>query len=193
MRAIFAKGVLDDFLIRRQAMPSRWASENLVVPDGPHAGDPWNLELTPYIKEPLDFLGPDSGVNELAAMKSAQTGFTTLIIAAIGHSIDRDPCRIMVVQPTDAALSDFNRDKLQPAIDSTKVLSQKVAPQTSRSGEGSAVYTKKFPGGSISLCISTSAADLRSKTIKKLFRDEIDQYPDDLDGQGDPWRFPTAG
>jgi phage terminase large subunit GpA-like protein len=92
----------------------------------------------------------------------------------------------MVVQPTDAALSDFNRDKLQTAIDSTRILSQKVAPQTSRSGEGSTVYTKKFPGGSISLCISTSAADLRSKTIKKLFRDEIDQYPDDIDGQGDP-------
>ncbi len=92
----------------------------------------------------------------------------------------------MVVQPTDAALSDFNRDKLQPAIDSTKILSQKVAPQTSRSSEGSTAYTKKFPGGALSLCISTSAADLRSKTIKKLFRDEIDQYPDDLDGQGDP-------
>lgn len=166
--------------------PSRWASENLVVPDGPQAGAPWDLDLTPYIREPLDALGPDSGVNQIAAMKSAQTGFTTLLIAAIGHSIDRDPCRMMVVQPTDAALSDFNRDKLQPAIESTKILRAKVAPQTSRSAEGSTTYSKKYPGGSLTLAIATSAADLRSKTIKKLLRDEIDQYPDDLDGQGDP-------
>ncbi|VFU07923.1 phage terminase large subunit family protein [Methylocella tundrae] len=166
--------------------PSQWATENLVVPDGPQAGAAWDLALTPYIKEPLDLLGPDSGVNQLAAMKSAQTGFTTLLIAAIGHSIDRDPCRMMIVQPTDAALSDFNRDKLQPAIESTKALKRKVAPQTSRSSEGSTTYSKKYPGGSLTLAIATSAADLRSKTIKKLLRDEIDQYPDDLDGQGDP-------
>ena len=38
----------------------------------------------------------------------------------------------------------------------------------------------------MTLAISTSAADLRSKTVKVLLRDEIDQYPDDLDGQGNP-------
>lgn len=166
--------------------PSAWAKENLVVPDGPRAGEPWSLELTPYIQEPLDFLGPDSGVNEIAVMKSAQTGFTTLLIAALGHSIDRDPCRIGVIQPTDAALSDFNRDKLQPAIDSSKVLSAKVRPQTSRSSTGSTTYSKKYPGGATSLLIASSASDLRSKTLKKLFRDEIDEYDDDLDGQGSP-------
>ncbi len=168
--------------------PSAWAAApgNLTVPDGPKAGDPWSAALTPYIAEPLDMLGPDSGVNEIAVMKSAQSGFTTLLIAAIGHTIDRDPCRAMVLQPTDAALSDFNREKLQPAIDASRALSAKVVPQTSRSAQGSTTYSKRFPGGSLTLSIATSAADLRSKTIKKLYRDEIDQYPDDLDGQGDP-------
>ena len=185
-RAIVAAALAEGFAPPEPIPPSRWASENLIVPDGPRAGEPWDLDLTPYIREPLDMLGPDSGVNEIAAQKSAQTGFTTLLIAAIGHSIDRDPCRMMVVQPTDAALSDFNRDKLQPAIESTKTLRKKVAPQTSRSAEGSTTYSKKYPGGALTLAIATSAADLRSKTIKKLLRDEIDQYPDDLNGQGDP-------
>jgi phage terminase large subunit GpA-like protein len=166
--------------------PTRWAEQNLVVPDGPRAGEPWSLSLTPYIAEPLDEIGPDSDSNEIAVEKSAQTGFTTLLLAAIGHSIDRDPCRMMVIQPTDAALSDFNREKLQPAIDGSKALAGVVVPQTSRSTQGSTTYSKKFRGGSLSLAIASSAADLRSKTIKKLFRDEIDEYPDDLDGQGDP-------
>ena len=166
--------------------PSRWAPKNLIVPDGPRAGEPWSLDLTPYIAEPLDFFGPDSPVNEIAVRKSAQTGFTTLAIAAIGHSIDRDPCRMMVIQPTDSALSDFNRDKLQPAIENSKALKAKVIPQTSRSATGSTTYSKRYPGGALTLAIATSAADLRSKTVKKIIRDEIDQYPDDLDGQGDP-------
>jgi len=166
--------------------PSSWAVRNLVMPDGPRQGDTWSAEETPYIIEPLDFLGPDSPVNEIAVMKAAQTGFTAMLIAVIAHSIDRDPCRMMVIQPTDAALSDFNREKLQPAIDASTALRDKVIPQTSRSATGSTTYSKRYPGGSLTLAIASSAADLRSKTIKKLFRDEVDEYPDDLDGQGDP-------
>ena len=48
------------------------------------------------------------------------------------------------------------------------------------------MHNKAFPGGSIALAIASSAADLRSKTVRVLLRDEIDQYPDDLDGQGSP-------
>ena len=183
---VLARAMADVLKPPQPMLPSQWAVANLVVPDGPKAGEPWSLELTPYIREPLDMLGPESPVNEIAVRKSAQTGFTTLLIAAVGHTIDRDPCRMMVIQPTDAALSDFNRDKLQPAIDSSKALAAKVAAQTSRSATGSTTYSKRYPGGSLTLAIATSAADLRSKTIKKLLRDEIDQYPDDLDGQGDP-------
>jgi phage terminase large subunit GpA-like protein len=167
----------------RQA-PSQWAADNLVVPDGPRAGEKWSAALTPYILEPLDFFGPDSGVNEIAVMKSAQTGFTTLAIAAVGHSIDRDPCRIMVVLPTDSALVDFNSEKLQVAIDNSPTLRAKVVPQGGIGG--SKTYTKKYPGGALTLAIASSPTDLRSKTIKKLIRDEIDEYSDDLDGQGDP-------
>ena len=166
--------------------PSAWAAANLIVPDGPQAGRRFDLSLTPYLAEPLDMLGPDSPVNEIAVMKSAQSGFTLLLIALVGHLVDRNPARIMVVQPTDAAVSEFNREKLDPAIKATAALRRKVEPQTPRAGEGSTTYSKKFPGGSLTLAISTSAADLRSKTVKVLLRDEIDQYPDDLDGQGNP-------
>jgi hypothetical protein len=69
--------------------PSAWAKANLIVPDGPGAGQVFDLSLTPYLAEPLDMLGPDSPVNEIAAMKSAQTGFTLLLIALIGYLVDR--------------------------------------------------------------------------------------------------------
>ena len=166
--------------------PSQWAARHLVVPDGPKAGRPFDLILAPYLGEPLDMLGPDSPVNEIAVMKSAQSGFTLLLLALLGYLIDRAPCRVMLVQPTSDAVSDFNREKLDPAIRASPSLRRKVAEQTSRSSEGSTTYSKRFPGGSVTLAISTSAADLRSKTVKVLLRDEIDQYPDDLDGQGSP-------
>ncbi|TGQ69527.1 terminase [Mesorhizobium sp. M00.F.Ca.ET.186.01.1.1] len=166
--------------------PSAWAQANLIVPDGPKANEPWDASLTPYIIEPLDMLAMDSGHNEIDIRKSAQTGFTTLILAAVGHIIDTDPCRVMIVQPTSGALSDFNRDKLALAIEKTPALKRKVKPQTSRAGDASTTTSKVYPGGSLTLAIASSPADLRSKTIKVALLDEVDEYPDDLDGQGDP-------
>jgi phage terminase large subunit GpA-like protein len=183
---VFAEAVAAALRPVEAVTPSQWAAGNLIVPDGPRAGRAFDLSLTPYLAEPLDMLGPDSPVNEIAVMKSAQTGFTLLLIALLGHLVDRAPCRAMVVQPTSDALSEFNREKLDPAIRATPALRRKVKVQTSRSAEGSTTYSKRFDGGSLTLAIATSAADLRSKTVRVLLRDEIDQYPDDLDGQGDP-------
>lgn len=169
-----------------QMLPSVWAAQNLVVPDGPKAGEKWSRSLTPYIVEPLDALAPDSGVNKVVVRKSAQTGFTLLGIAFVGHSIDIDPCRMMVVQPSDSALTEFNAEKLGEAISHSPVLRKKVRSQVSRSGKGSTTYVKRFSGGSVTLAIATSSKDLRSKTIKKVFKDECSDYPADLDGQGSP-------
>lgn len=166
--------------------PSAWAESNLVVPDGPRSGEYWERSLGLHCVEIVDALGPDEADNEMAVMKSAQTGFTTVLIIAAGHAIDRDPCRMMIVQPTSGALSDFNKEKLQPTIDESPVLARKVRAASSRSSDGSTATSKQFAGGSLTLAIASSAADLRSKTIKKAFLDEIDEYPDDLDGQGDP-------
>jgi phage terminase large subunit GpA-like protein len=172
--------------------PSEWAAANLFVPDGPQAGEPFDLSLTPYLVEPLNLLGPDSPVNEIAVMKSSQTGFSTMLIAIVGYLIDRAPCRALLIQPTSDAASDFNRAKLDQAIRVSPALRRKVALQTSRSSEGSTTFSKSFPGGSLTLAIASSAADLRSKTVKVLLRDEIDQYPDDLDGQGNPLEISDA-
>lgn len=167
--------------------PAKWASENLIVPDGPRANELWSPDLTPYVVEPLDNSGPDSPVTKWVIRKSAQTGFTVMAIAIVGSSIDCDPAGgILLVQPTDGALSDFIADKLNPAIEASAALKAKVKPQVSRSGEGSTTYLKRYPGGSMALAIANSTADLRSKTKRKIIKDEASEYPADLDGQGSP-------
>jgi phage terminase large subunit GpA-like protein len=169
--------------------PSAWAAEHVILPDGEYAGQKLDLARTPHIIEPMDLLGPDSPVNEIGVMKSGQSAFTTMLQCSIGHSIDRDPCDMMVVQPTDGALTDFNSTKLTRLIERTEALRRKVYPQTSRSTGGSSIYEKKFPRGALNLALASSPADLRLKTIKKAYCDEVDEYEDDLDGQGDPLKL----
>ena len=133
VRKVMARDIAAALRPRVPMAPSQWAAANLIVPDGPRAGQAFDLSLTPYLAEPLDMLGPDSAANEIAVMKSAQTGFTLLLIALIGHLVDRSPCRAMVIQPTTDAVSQFNREKLDPAIKNSRALRGKIASQTSRS------------------------------------------------------------
>jgi phage terminase large subunit GpA-like protein len=169
--------------------PSAWAAEHAVLPDGEHAGERIDLSRTPHIIEPMDMLGPDSPHNEVGVMKSGQSAFTTMLLCLAGHRIDRDPCDMMVIEPTDGALTDFNSTKLNRFIEATKPLKAKIYPQSSRSGAGSTTYEKKFPRGALNLALASSPADLRLKTIKVALCDEVDEYEDDLDGQGDPLRL----
>jgi phage terminase large subunit GpA-like protein len=166
--------------------PSQWAAKNFVLADGEYAGQLIDLARTPYLAEPLDMLGPDSPVNEVAVMKSAQSGFSTLMLAAVGHTIDCDPADCLIVVPTDAALQDMNSQKLSRVIDNSPALRRKVAKQTARSGEASTTYTKRYGSFALYLAISNSAADLSAKTIKRAYLDELDRMPHDVDGQGSP-------
>jgi phage terminase large subunit GpA-like protein len=172
--------------------PSAWAAQTLVVPDGPRAGETWDPSLTPYLPEILDHLAPASATNRVVVRKSAQTGFTQIGQAWLGYIVDVAPTRTMMVLPTVPAAQDFNREKLQPSIDETPTLRRKVRRQVSRSSGGSTALSKRFPGGSIVITGANSAADLRSKTIQYALCDEVDEWPADLDGQGDPLEMVTA-
>lgn len=165
--------------------PSAWANEHLVVPDGPRAGSRWDLSLTPYVPEIIDALGPDSPHNMVAVRKSQQTGISVAGIALVGSYIDRAPCRIAYAVPRQEDMSEFNREKLGPAISGTKTLKAKVKGQMSRSGEGSTQTSKRFPGGSLKLLNAGVATELKSKTLKVGVADEVDEWSFDLDGQGD--------
>jgi phage terminase large subunit GpA-like protein len=166
--------------------PALWASRNMVVPDGPFAGQLWDLAFTPWWREPLDALGPDSDVNKIVIRKGAQSGATVMGLAFVAHSIVFDPCRMMVVQPTDTALTKFSRGKLQPVLDRTRTLKRLVRSQTSRSASGSTTYIKAFPGGELVLALASSSSDLSGDTVKKILKDEVDRYVKDVDGEGRP-------
>ncbi|MDP1628847.1 phage terminase large subunit family protein [Parvibaculum sp.] len=181
----------DELLFEASAPPVRldlveWSQANVRVPDGPREGQLFDLTLTPYLEPILRRLSPEHPALRIYVRKSAQLGYTTALIAWMLAIIAHIGGRAMVVMPTLAAAGDFNEDKFQPALDACDDANSRVAPQRSRSGEGSKAKYKKFPGGSVRLTGANSSADLSSKTIKWIACDEVDRFPKDLDGQGSP-------
>ncbi len=184
----FARGVRPAPIVS----PAEWGRDNFIVPVGPQKGQLLDLSLTPYVVEPLNMLRLDSPWNEIAVKKSGQTGFSTLGLVWLFCLIATAPDDMMIVQPSLAAARDFNSERLDAAIKATRPVADRVRPQRSRSEEGSKTLEKKFPGGRLVLTGANSAADLSAKTVRFALADEVDRWPADLDGQGDPMELLNA-
>lgn len=140
---------------------------------------------TPYLKEIMDCLSPASPTEEVVFMKGAQVGGTECGNNWIGYVIDQAPGPMLVVQPTVEMAKRWSKGRLAPLINDTPCLHGKVKDPRSRDS-GNTVQSKEFPGGIIVITGANSAVGLRSMPVRYLFMDEIDAYPLDVSGEGDP-------
>lgn len=146
---------------------------------------PYSVEVTPYLEEIMNELGEYSDTEEIVAMKGAQLGFTDAGLNWIGYTIHISPCPFLMVQPTKDTAETVSKTRVQPMINSSPELSQKIKPARSRDS-GNTLLKKEYPGGVLRMTGANSAVGLRNMPVKRLMLDEVDGYPTDLDGEGDP-------
>lgn len=167
---------------------SDWMADNIVLVDGPLAGQMWSPDGAPYLVEIADCLSDDHPSNLVTVRKSQQTGASILALAWCLFIADREPANTLYGVPGIDALRDLNSGKLQPLIDAfqRKAGRTVIVPQTSRSGDGSKTFEKVFwRGGRLWLANANSVMDLSSKTAKKGVKDEVSKWQD-IPGAGDP-------
>ncbi|HQU04213.1 MAG TPA: phage terminase large subunit family protein [Acidocella sp.] len=146
---------------------------------------PWRTERTPYLREIMDCLSPSSPVGRVVFMKGAQVGGSECGNNWLGFVIHHAPGPTMLVQPTVDTAKRFSKMRLAPMIEETPALRARIADSRSRDS-GNTMMTKEFPGGILIVTGANSAVGLRSMPIRYLFLDEVDAYPLDVDGEGDP-------
>lgn len=165
---------------------SEWADEFRFLPKKASA-EPgrWRTMRTPYLREIMDCLSPQSRVERVVFMKGAQIGGTEIGFNWLGFIIHHCPGPVLMVQPTVEIAKRVSKQRLAPSIEETPVLRERVAEARSRDS-GNTMFVKEFPGGLLILTGANSAVGLRSMPIRYLFLDEVDGYPGDVDGEGDP-------
>lgn len=146
---------------------------------------PYRSARTPYVKEPMDCLSITSPQTEIVCMWGTQLGKSETGNNFTGYVIDNAPGPMLVVLPRGEDAEGYSRDRIDPMIESTPRLLAKVPPKRERDG-GNKVRSKAFPGGVLVLTGANSAAGLKSRPVRYLFMDEVDEYPLDLGKQGDP-------
>lgn len=109
----------------------------------------------------------------------------------IGYLIDHAPGPIMAVQPTVDTAKRNSKLRIDPLIEESPRLAAKVKGAKSKDSSNT-VLQKDFPGGTLVMTGANSAVGLRSMPARFLMLDEVDGYPKDLDGEGDPCTLALA-
>lgn len=165
---------------------AEWSEANRVL-SGEAASEPgpWRNARTPYLVEIMEALSPQSRVEEVVFQKSAQVGGTECGNNWLAYIIARGLGPTLAVSKSVGLAERYSKQRIDPMVRDTPALRGKIADRRLRDS-GNTILQKAFPGGALLLAGAESAAGLRSMPIRNLFLDEIDAYPDDVEGEGDP-------
>ena len=179
-------GFLDGLRPEQPLTVSEWADKHRRLSSKASAEPgPWRTGRTPYLREPMDCLSSSSPVQRVVMMFAAQTGKTEAGSNWLGYVIDHAPGPMLCVQPTVEMAKRLSKQRLESMINDTPCLAAKIAPSRTRDS-GNTMFSKDFSGGIMLLTGANSSTGLRSAPCRDLFADEVDAYPSDVDGEGDP-------
>lgn len=188
----FIKGFLDGLKPEPRLTVSDWAdAHRFLSPVAASEPGPWRTARTPYLKQIQDDLSAYSPVQKIVVKKGAQLGFTEAGNNWVGYIIDAAPAPTLMVMPTDETVKRNSKMRIDTMVEATPRLREKIGPARSRDSNNT-IGSKSFPGGILVMTGANSAAGLRSMPVRNLFLDEVDAYPQDLDGEGSPIELSIA-
>ena len=131
----------------------------------------------------MDKLSSNDPTKRVVFMKGAQVGGTEAGNNWIGYSIDASPGPFLSVAPTLEMAKRNSRTRMDPMIEESPRLRDRVRDPKARDS-GNSMLQKVYPGGVLVLAGANSASGLRSMPARYLFADELDAWPENLDGEG---------
>lgn len=191
-QSAFVEAFRDGLRPQRQLTVSQWADmhRRLSGKASDEQGQ-YRTDRTPYMREIMDALSTSSPVERVVVKAGAQLGKTEAGYNWLGCIMGHAPGPTMMVQPRLDDAKMHSRQRLDPMIQECPALRNKVSEKRSRDTANTQLL-KEFPGGVLILTGANSASGLRSYPVRNLFLDEVDLYPPDVEGEGDPVELAVA-
>ena len=186
MRSSYGQVYAEALLPEPDLTVSEWADEHRLL-DQASSSEPgrWRTDRTPYLREIMDSLSASDESDVVVFQKGAQIGASEGGINFVLYAIHHAPAPMLYVLPTVDAAKRVSKQRIAPAIEAIPAVKDKVATPRARDS-GNTLFQKDYPGGTLIMTGSNSAVGLRSMPARYLFLDEVDGFPQDLDGEGSP-------
>lgn len=165
---------------------SQWADRYRWLESGTNIPGRWKTSNTPYLREIMDDLSEHSPVRRVSFKKSSGVGGTEVMYNWIGyimhHLQNKD---MLVVVPTLELRSRSFNPRLAKMLDETPVLSDLTSKAT-RSKANREDLLEYGARARIIKAGANSPDSLRSDHVPYNINDELDAFPWDVGGEGDP-------
>lgn len=145
----------------------------------------WNTDRAPYQRGIMDAVS-NPLIRIVALMKSAQVGWTDMLLNALGYHMHQDPSPMLLVQPTLQSARHFSKNRLSPMLAESPVLKQLIKDTEKDTGTEDELLQRNFIGGQLNIAGANSPAGLASHPVRLVGFDEVDRYPPSAGEEGDP-------
>lgn len=177
---------------RRGAQPrdlltvSQWADRRRWIVSGTNLPGQWRTDRVPHLRDIMDDLSEHSPVEEVVLMKASGIGGTEALYNWIGYIMDHLGNRDLMVVLGSLELRDrsFN-PRLQKMLAETPCLGE-IVTRASRASSNRQDLIEYGANARIIKAGANSAESLRSDHIPYVILDEVDAFPWDVGGEGDP-------
>jgi len=147
----------------------------------------YDMSRLPFLVPIAEWMSPSSPVQEVYVCKGVQIGVTELgnnILFTYAHLYPRPMAGML---PTQPLLKKHVNDKVWSGVKVSPVLKNEVfTPIKQGSTDSSSTFAMKFNGGTLNWLWSESPSSYASSSYGLVLASDIDRYPDDIGGEGDP-------
>ncbi|WP_199639363.1 terminase gpA endonuclease subunit [Serratia sp. PAMC26656] len=174
------KKTIKKILPPEKILPSKFAEQHLVFPDGRLAGQ--KLRLFEFQRQVLDTI-IEPGVQRIVMMSSAQLLKSTVMMAAMQYFIVNDPSNMAYGFQSGASTMKFKNGKWQPSIDQS-ILRDYVTKKSDKNAANNQNTQQNLDSTNTYFINLNAPSTLRGITTKRIFLDEVSGSFDD--SEGDP-------
>lgn len=160
---------------------SQHADRYRVITEGSHRG-PWSTDFAAYTREPMD-AWTLPWVRQIILCFGPQSSKTQIALNCLAYAMDQDPGPAMWIVPDEKKAADAANKKILPMLRNSPRLAALLSPRYRDTTERA---IRLINGMEILIPWATSAAQLAAESIRYLFFDETDKYPDFSGKEADP-------
>jgi phage terminase large subunit GpA-like protein len=170
-----------EFLKPEDDLPvHQWAAKNFIMDaSGPKGLDFYDPLFAPWMNEILDG-SADPFIKRITAMCSAQGGKTAAAIIMLGRAIAEDPGPVLWLSSKADSLKQDVKSRIRPSFERSPVIARQLGEGR---GDNNVMEMYLKSGVLIKYGSGRSPGDLTGKPIRKLFVDELREWPPGHFGQ----------
>jgi phage terminase large subunit GpA-like protein len=160
-------------------IPSEWVEKTIYLDSESRFSGLFSYKRSPYTREVVDNMMPNSGVEISAVMKCSQSGFTqSVAIPTLVYHISEAPTNMLFLTSSDVLIKDTMRGRFDTVIESSGLKGLIKSSSTSKANQrtGDTDLKKEFTGGSLTNK-TYKPSNLRFYSVEVVVADEYDDAP----------------